>query len=372
MNLDFSEDQKAAADELRRVLADHPGLKSSRAALEARAPFDRNLWRRLGELGWLGVAIPREYGGQELGLEMLCLVAAELGRSMAAAPFGASILIVAEAIKLAGTQAQQRAWLPHLASGERIGAFAAVETPGALVPQSIRASCEAGRLTGTKTAVSDGMAADLFIVLARQSGDVGLFLVDARDAGVHREAQVGIDPAHAPAKVRFDAAHAEPLSALEGWVGVRRLLDRAAVPFAFEQVGAADAALEVAIEYAKSRRAFGRLIGSFQAVKHKLADVFIANELARANAFYAAWALAANDASLALAAATARVSATEALERAARELIQIHGGIGVTWEHDCHLFYRRAQHFGAVLGSLREWQDRVAVELQRTATAGGS
>jgi acyl-CoA dehydrogenase len=371
MNLDFSEDQKAAASELRRVLADHPGLNSSRAALESRSPFYRPLWQRLGDLGWLGVAIPQKNGGQGLGLEMLCLVAGEIGRSMAAVPFGSSILIAAEALKMAGTQDQQRAYLPALASGNSVGAFAAAEMAGALAPQSIRASFDAGRLTGTKIAVSDGMIADLLIVLARHDGELGFFAVQSRGEGVHRESQVGIDPGHAPAKIRFEAARAEPLSALAGWDGVRRLLDRAAAAVAFEQVGAADAALEMAVEYAKTRRAFGRLIGSFQAVKHKLADVFIANELARANAFYAGWALQTDDASLPLAAATARISATEALERAARELIQVHGGIGVTWDYDCHLFYRRAQHLGVMLGSLREWQDRVAAGLERAASGAG-
>jgi acyl-CoA dehydrogenase len=367
MNLDFSEDQKAAVGELRRLLADHPGRRSARAALESRAAYDRTLWQRLGEFGWLGVAIPRQHGGQGLGREMLCGVAGEIGRSLAAVPFGPSILIAAEAVEIAGTQDQQRAYLPALASGRSIGAFAIAETAGALTQGSIRASFEHGRLTGTKIAVSDGMLADLLIVVARHAGELGLFVIESSDAGVHREPGVGIDPSHAPAKIHFEAARAEPLSALAGWDGVRHLLDRAAIPVAFEQVGAADAALEMATEYAKTRHAFGRLIGSFQAVKHKLADVFIATEVARANGFYAAWALEANAASLALAAATARVSATEALERAARELIQVHGGIGVTWEHDCHLFYRRARHFGVMLGGLREWQERLAGQLQCTA-----
>jgi acyl-CoA dehydrogenase len=367
MNLDFSDEQKAARDELRRLLSDHPGLGSARAALEARAAFDVKLWQRLGELGWLAAAIPRQYGGQGLGHEMLCCVAGEIGRSMAAVPFGSSILLAAEALLIGGTEEQRRAYLPALASGRKIGAFAIAETAGALTQASIRASFDDGRLVGTKIGVSDGMAADLLVVVARSAGEPGLFVIEASDSGVHREAQIGVDPSHAPAKVRFEGARAEPLSALAGWDGVRRLLDRAAVSVAFEQVGAADAALEMATTYAKTRRAFGRPIGSFQAVKHKLADVFIATELARANGFYAAWALQANAAPLALAAATARVSATEALERAARELIQVHGGIGVTWAHDCHLFYRRAQHLGVMLGALREWQDRVVVELARKA-----
>ena len=367
MNLDFSDEQKAARDELRRLLADHPGLESSRAALEAREAFDRNLWRQLGQLGWLAAAIPRQFGGQGLSREMLCCVAGEIGRSMAAVPFGSSIVLAAEALLIAGTEEQQRAYLPALASGARIGAFAIAETVGALTSDSIRTSFDGGRLQGTKIGVSDGMRADLLVVVARSEGEPGLFVIEASDSAVHRESQSGIDPSHAPAKIRFDGARAEQLGVGPGWEGVRRLLDHAAVAVAFEQVGAADAALEMATTYAKTRRAFGRLIGSFQAVKHKLADVFIATELARANGFYAAWALQANAASLALAAATARVSATEALERAARELIQVHGGIGVTWEHDCHLFYRRAQHLGLMLGGLREWQDRLVGQLAGTA-----
>lgn len=367
MNLDFSDEQKAAKDELRRFLGDHPGLKSMRAALDARAAFDRDLWRQLGELGWLAAAIPEPYGGQGLGQEMLCCVAEEIGRSMAAVPFGSSILLAAEALLIAGSEAQKRAYLPALAAGERIGTIAIAESAGWLRPDSIQASFDAGCLHGTKIAVSDGMIADLFVVVARSAGEPQLFLVDAAAVGVHREAQIGIDPSHAPAKIRFDGAPAVALAAQSGWSGVRSLMDRAAIAVAFEQVGAADAALEMATGYARTRRAFGRLIGSFQAIKHKLADVFIANELARANNYYGAWALQANAPTLPLAAATARVAATEALERAARELIQVHGGIGVTWEHDCHLYYRRGQHLASVLGSLREWQHQLVAQLAMAA-----
>ncbi|MET0987479.1 MAG: acyl-CoA dehydrogenase family protein, partial [Steroidobacteraceae bacterium] len=167
--------------------------------------------------------------------------------------------------------------------------------------------------------------------------------------------------------IEFDRAPAEILGESQGWRSVREVLDRAAVVVAFEQLGTADAALEMARTYALTRQAFGRPIGSFQAVKHKLADVYIGNELARSNAYYAAWALQSRASVLPLAAATARVSASEALERAARGLIQVHGGIGVTWEHDCHLYYRRAQHLSVVLGGLNEWQHRLVDELSRAA-----
>jgi acyl-CoA dehydrogenase len=367
VNLDFSDEQKAARDEVRRLLAHYPGLGSSRLALDGREPFDRELWQKLGLDGWLGCAVPESYGGQALGYEMLCGIAEEIGRSMAAVPFASSIVLVADAIVRGGSAAQKEAWLPSIVRGECIGATGFAERRGPLRSTPIETTFSAGRVNGAKVGVSDGMSADLLLVLAVADGVPGLFLLDASTAAVHREAHVGIDPAHSPARVRLDGARAEPLPGLQGWGSIEALLDRAAVVLAFEQLGAADAALSMATDYAKARTAFGRPIGSFQAIKHKLADVYIANELARSNAYYGAWALESGASALALAAAAARVSATEALERAARELIQVHGGVAVTWEHDAHLFYRRAQHLALMLGGLREWQHRLVEQLALAA-----
>jgi alkylation response protein AidB-like acyl-CoA dehydrogenase len=367
MNLDFSDEQKAARDQLRRLLQGFPGLKSSRHALEGREAFDRRLWAQLGRDGWLGCAVPEAYGGQDLGYEMLCCVAGEIGRSMAAVPFSASAVLASDALARGGSNAQRQAWLPALTRGERIGVAALAEGAGALRPESIRTRFSSGRIHGTKLGVGDGLIADLLVVLAQSGDGPGLYLIDAHAAGVRRESQCGIDPAHAPARIHFEGAGAEPLPGLAGWSAVQALFDRAAIVVAFEQVGVADAALAMALDYAKTRHAFGRVIGSFQAIKHKLADVYIANELARANAFYAAWALQSDAPALPLAAAAARVSATEALERAARELIQVHGGIAVTWEHDSHLFYRRAQYLGLMLDGLRAWQDRLVAALATAA-----
>ena len=174
-----------------------------------------------------------------------------------------------------------------------------------------------------------------------------------------------VDPSCDHAKIDFDDAPAMVLGpAGQAWETVRRLLDRAAILTAFEQVGGASASLEMATAYAKERFAFGRPIGSFQAIKHKLADVYVATELARSNAYYAAWALSADAAELPLAAATARVSATDAFFLAAKENIQVHGGVGFTWDYDCHLFYRRAKLLALSLGSQRYWKDRVVAELE--------
>jgi alkylation response protein AidB-like acyl-CoA dehydrogenase len=265
-------------------------------------------------------------------------------------------------VQLFGSEAQKQRLLPAFGSGEKIGALAIAESPGPLNSHAIKARFEDDKLTGTKIAVTDGMVADLLVVAALNAGEPQLFVVEATAPGMTRAAKTGIDPSHPPAALHFENAPAEQLGDA-GWTGIRQLLDRAAVLVAFEQIGTADAALALAAAYAKERKAFGRVIGSFQAIKHKLADMWIAIELARANAYYAAWALATDADALTLAAATARVSASEALERAARELIQVHGGIGATWEHDAHLYYRRGQHLAVLLGGLHEWHDRLTEEL---------
>jgi alkylation response protein AidB-like acyl-CoA dehydrogenase len=369
MNLDFSADQKAARDELCRVLAGRPGHLSARAALDGREAYDRVLWQQLGELGWLGVALPEAYGGQGLGQEMLCAVAEAIGGSLAAVPFVSSIVLCAETVAQIATPQQKLSLLPTLASGQRIAAFALAEKPGALTAASIGAHYANGVLHGSKIAVTHGMQADLLLVVARSGERFALCAVDAAAARVHRQSLTGVDPSEPPASLHFDGASAQQLGDPLSWSDIRSILDRAAVPVAFAQLGVADAALHMGRDYALTRKAFGRFIGSFQAIKHKLADIYIANELARANAYYAAWALQSGDAALPLAAATARVSATEALERAARDVILVHGGIGVTWQHDAHLFYRRAQHLGLMLGGLREWQDLLVSRLGVPARA---
>jgi acyl-CoA dehydrogenase len=354
MNLDFSDEQNELGAELARLLAARDGRRTARAALEGGSPYDAALWRELGELGWLSASLPEQVGGQGLGYEMLCRIALEIGRSMASVPIVSSIFLAAEALVLFGSMEQKDRYLRPLAAGERVGALAIAEHLGPLGPDRVRATVSGGELHGHKSAVADGMIADLLVVVARADDVPGLFLVDPHAAGVTREARMSIDPSYRLADVRFDGVGAEPL-ATSDWSDVHRLLIRAAVPIAFEQLGAADAALDMSVSYAKDRWAFGRPVGSFQAIKHKLADVWIANELARSNAYYAAWALAADAPELPLAAATARVSANEALERASRELIQVHGGIGATWEHDAHLFYRRAQQLSLMVGGTAQW-----------------
>lgn len=366
MNFDFSDEQKQLREEARRFLADRCPTTAVRAVLEGGQSYDKALWQGLAEMGFLGAAIPEEYGGVGLGHLELCVIAEELGRVLAPVPMASSIYLAAEFLMVAGSDAQKSAWLPKLASGEAIGTFALAEGVGRVTEGAIKASVTGGKLSGTKVPVPDGDIADVAVVVARSGGQVGLFLVDLNGPGVSREAVDSIDPSRSQARITFDGAPAEALGdAGEGWKIASDVLDRAAVLVAFEQVGGADRALEMGRDYALDRMAFGRQIGSFQAVKHILADMYVAATLARSNAYYGAWALSTGSPELAVAAATARVSATDAFQHCAKNNIQVHGGMGFTWAFDCHLFYRRSNALALGLGSKSTWEDLLIDRLRK-------
>lgn len=371
MNFDFSEEQLLLRDQARKFLGERAAPARVRRVLESDAPYDEELWQGMVELAWPGTAIPEAYGGAGYGYLELCVLAEELGRSLAPTPFSSSVYLATEAILLAGTDDQKKRWLPKLAAGQAIGCLAVAEGPQALRPGSIATRAAGGQITGVKVPVADGDVADLAVVLARTGDDTAaLFLVDLHARGVSRTAVATIDPTRSHAWIAFEGAAAEPLGAPgEGWSLAERLLDRAAVLVAFEQVGGAQAALEMAREYALGRFAFGRPIASFQAIKHKLVEIYVALELARSNAYYGAWALSTDAPELPVAAATARISASEAFFLAAKENIQTHGGMGFTWEFDCHMYYRRAKLLALALGSTRRWKDQLIARLEARGAA---
>ena len=382
MDFDFSPDQQQLKDQARRFLADQCDRSAVRAVLDGPQSFDAKLWQGLADQGYLGAAIPEAYGGLGAGYGELCVIAEELGRVVAPVPFSSSIAIAAELLLHAGTEAQKQRWLPLLASGKTIATLALTERPGRVTAASIQASAAAGRLSGSKLPVPDGDIAHLAIVVARDASalsptdsptvapTLSLYLVDLNGAGVQRETLPSIDPTRSQARISFSQAEAEPLGAPgAGLAIVDAVFDRAAVLMAFEQVGGADMALQAACDYAQERFAFGRPIGSLQAVKHLLADMYVSATLARSNAYYGAWALSTGSAELPEAAATARVSASQAYQHCARNNIQVHGGMGFTWEFDCHLHYRRANLLALALGSLSSWEDRLVDRLCSAADA---
>jgi alkylation response protein AidB-like acyl-CoA dehydrogenase len=368
MNFEFPDELVQLRDQARRFLADRCPPSVPRRILDTPEPYAADLWAAIAEMGWQGAAIPEEYGGVGLGRLGVCVLAEELGRAVAPVPFSSSVYLATEAIMLFGSEQQKHAWLPKLSAGEVIGTFAMAERPGPADPAKLTSAVSNGRLTGTKLAVPDGDVADFAVVAAQ--GGAWLHIVDLTAPGVTRETVTTFDPTRSHARIDFAGAAADPLPGATGPDAIRTLLDYAAVPMAFEQVGGAHAALDMANAYAKERYAFGRPIGSFQAIKHKIADMYIQVELARSNAYYGAWAVHTDAAELPIAAAVARIAATEAGWFVTKENIQTHGGMGFTWQMDCHLYYRRAKLLGLALGGAREWKHRLVDQLRARNTTG--
>ncbi len=376
MNFEFSDEQKHLGSEARRFLDAKSPTTAARAVLDGPQSYDAALWKGLGEMGFLGVVIPEQYGGLGLGYLELCVIAEEMGRAIAPVPFSSSVFLATEFLLAAGSDAQKATWLPKLASGEVIGTFAYVEGVGGVSPKSIQAQFAGGKISGAKVAVPDGDIADFAVVAVRTAAGqdergVSLALVDLKAAGVARTVIDTIDPTRSHADISFEGAPAELLGAAgEGWRIISQVYDHAAILTAFEQIGGADRALEMARDYALERMAFGRPIGSFQAIKHMLADMYVSATLARSNGYYGAWALSTGAAELPEAAASSRVAATQAFQHCAKNNIQVHGGMGFTWAFDCHLFYRRSNLLALNLGSLSQWEDALIQRMRaRNATA---
>ncbi len=365
MNFDFSDDLKLLREQARKFLGEKCQPVAVRKILESAEPYDKALWKEMAAMGWIGAAIPEDYGGAGLGHLGLCIIAEELGASLAPVPFSSSVYLAAEAIMAGGTDAQKKAWLPKIAAGEVIGTLALAEGPGKASLKRLQATVRGNKLTGEKLPVPDGGVADVAVVVAQGDRGIVLALVDLKSSGVKRSEVETLDPSRKQSALTFDNVQCEILA---GGGGGETLLksvqDRAAILFAFEQVGGAQKCLEAARDYSLERYAFGRPIGSFQAIKHKLADVYVATELARSNAYYGAWALSKNAPELPVAAAAARVAGNEAFYLAAKENIQVHGGMGFTWAFDCHLYYRRSKGLALALGSTRVWKDRLVTQLE--------
>jgi alkylation response protein AidB-like acyl-CoA dehydrogenase len=369
MNFDFSDDLKFLKEEARRFLSVVCPPAAVRALLDDVEPgYDAGIWRSIVGQGWPGAWIPENYGGLGLGHIELCAIAEELGRAIAPVPFASSVYLFAEALMMAGTEAQKAKLLSGVADGTVIGCFATSEGPGPICASRIAVTVDNGMLTGVKIPVVDGAIATHAVTLAEENGAVSLYIA-ALDA-VEREPLEAVDLSRGSARLNFVAAPAERLGEVgSGLEYMRRLHERAAVLIAFEQLGGAQRCLELARDFALQRFAFGRPIGSYQAIKHKLADMYVKIELARSHAYYGAWALSENAPELPLASAAARLSATDAFWFASKEAIQTFGGMGVTWEADLHLYYRRSCHLALVVGSTREWAQVLGSEIVRREAA---
>ena len=321
MNFDLSEEQKMLAEQARGLLAARAPFDALRKLIDAGAEWDAPLWQELAAMGFLGANIPEAYGGLGLSELDLGVISQELGRVVAPVPFFSSIVLAADAIRLAGSAAQKEVWLPKLASGEVVGCFAYAEGPGPLLGQGL--VLDGSRVVGSKTPVADAGVAHIAVV---QCGGA-LALVELDQPGVTRTRLDSFDELRAHYRIDFNNAAAE---VLPGTNVIATLLDRAAVQAAFEAVGGAEACMFMARDYAAERRIFGRPLASYQSIKHKLADIAVAVEIARSNAYFGGWAAADSPDDLPGAAAAARLTAATAFELGARENLQVHGGIDIT------------------------------------------
>lgn len=377
MNFDFSDEQQELRRQAQRLLGTGP--RAARAQLESDAPFDKALWRQAVEMGWTAAAIAEEQGGLGLGTLELCVLAEECGRVLAPVPFAASVLQATEALRLAqsgGADEVAGEWLPRLATGEVVATLALVEAGGRLWTDTPAARVVGGRLSGTKEPVAHAAGADIAIVSARADDDgegFSLWLVDLRGGGVQRETLKSLDLVNRHGRLLFEGAAARRVGAPRtGAAILQRLTEAVAVFTAFEQLGSAEGAMALTLDYVKTRKAFGREVAGYQAVKHKLADMYVKIQLARSHAYYGAWALSHVAPELPQAAAGARLAALDALAYVTEESVELHGGIGFTWECDVQLYYRncRAQALG--LGGRQHWSRALTAALAASLAEAGT
>jgi alkylation response protein AidB-like acyl-CoA dehydrogenase len=351
-----SEEQEELRTSLRRFLEERSPETEVRRLMATDEGYDPAVWRQMAEqLGLHGLAIPEAYGGSGFGFEELAIVFDEMGRALLCAPFFASVGLAANLLLAVEDEAARTDYLPGIASGDTIATVALAEASGRWDEQGIQmaASSSGGgwQLTGEKRYVLDGHLADLLLVPARGPAGVSIFAVEKGAPGLSTVSVTTMDQTRKQARVTFENTPARLLgSDGGGWPAVSKMLDLAAVALAAEQVGGAQRVLELAVQYAKDRVQFGRPIGSFQAIKHRCADMLVEVESARSAMYYAAWAAGAGDPELPAVASLAKSYCSEAYFHAAAQNIQIHGGIGFTWEHPAHLYFKRAKSSELLFG----------------------
>ena len=356
MNFAFSEEQ----EELRRIVRQFLESKSPESAvreqMETERGFDDAVWNQMGtEMGLQGLIIPEEFGGQGYGYVELIVVLEEMGRRLLCAPYFSTVALATNTLLQSGDEDAKKAHLPGIAAGETIATVAFTESNGRWDEEGITlAASKSGdgfTLTGEKMFVLDGHTANLVIVAAKTDAGVSLFTVDGDAEGLTRTPLATMDQTRKQAKLEFSNTPATLIGTDGGgWDVLSTVLDLAAVALAAEQVGGAQECLDMSVQYAKDRVQFGRPIGSFQAIKHKCADMLLEVESAKSAAYYAGWCAAEMNDELPAVASLAKAYCSEAYFHASAENIQIHGGIGFTWEHPAHLYFKRAKSSELLFG----------------------
>lgn len=356
MNFAFSEEQEELRNIVRQFLEAKSSEEAVREQMDTERGYDPDVWAQMAEqLGLQSLTIPEEFGGQGYGYIELIVVLEEMGRSLVCAPYFSSVVLAANAIMQSGDEAAKAAILPGIASGETIATVAFTELNGKWDESGIEATAtnDGGvwKISGTKSYVIDGHTANVIIVAARTAAGVSLFSVAGDATGLTRTALATMDQTRKQAKLEFAGVEGTLVGTDgAGWATLSTVLDLAAVGLAAEQVGGAQMCLDMAVQYAKDRVQFGRPIGSFQAIKHKCADMLLEVESAKSAAYYAGWCASELNDELPAVASLAKAYCSDAYFHAASENIQIHGGIGFTWEHPAHMYFKRAKSSELLFG----------------------
>ncbi|MCV7343944.1 acyl-CoA dehydrogenase family protein [Mycolicibacterium rhodesiae] len=356
----FTEEQQQLRAAVRKFCADNFDESTVRRLMESEVSFDAKVWNRLGaELGVLGLSVPEDDGGVGGSLVDQAVAVEEFGATLACGPLFGTVYLAIPALVASSTGPARDELLAQLVEGTATAAFAVADKAGAFDPAAVTVTAAGDTVSGTVKRVVDGAAADVILVAATGSDGVGLYAVDAKD--VARTPLSTLDLTRPQANITFSES---PARLLAGPEDAERVITHAlqvgSALLAVEQVGAAQHLLDLSVEYAKSRLQFGRQIGSFQAIKHKLADMLVDVEHARSAAYHAVWALTDGSDDPALATSIAQAAASAALSHVAADTIQVHGGIGFTWEHQAHLYFKRAATAAALLGNAEQHRTRIA------------
>jgi alkylation response protein AidB-like acyl-CoA dehydrogenase len=356
VNFAFSEEQEELRNVVRQFLEAKAPEAAVREQMETERGFDPDVWKQMAEqLGLQSLTIPEEYGGQGFGYVELIVVLEEMGKTLVCAPYFSTVVLAANTLLQSGDEAAKKEYLPGIASGETIATLAFTEPSGKWDEGGIEATAtgsgDSWKISGTKMFVLDGHTADLIIVAARTPKGVSLFAVAGDASGLTRTPLATMDQTRKQAKLELDGVEGRLIGEEgKGWDVLSTVLDLAAVGLAAEQVGGAQRCLDMSVEYAKVRVQFGRPIGSFQAIKHKCADMLLEVESAKSAAYYAGWCASEMNDELPAVASLAKAYCSDAYFHAAAENIQIHGGIGFTWEHPAHLYFKRAKSSELLFG----------------------
>jgi alkylation response protein AidB-like acyl-CoA dehydrogenase len=353
MQFGLNESQEFLRDSARKFFAGECPIAEVRHLMETETAFDATLWSKLAEQGYTGITFPEEFGGVGLGIVELALLMEEAGRALLPGPFFSTVALAGSVLDNVAIRDQKKKYLAPICRGEAHSTVAFLEIEGGWDPADLRLNAVNGKLKGEKLFVPDAAVADWIIVVARN----GVFLVDAKAPGIRIEPMLGMDLTRKLYSVQFDDAPAEKLGET---ASLSRALDIATVALAAETVGGMQRTLDITVEYAKTRKQFGKPIGIFQAVQHQCADMYLETESSRSAVYYAAWALQQHAPDAAAYVSIAKLYTSDASRTVGNRGIQVHGGMGFTWENDLHLYYRRAKASETALGDATFHRERLA------------